>query len=59
MKSEYRKSSIFAKTESELFELLSDMWNNSPQSYFQSLVKSVDTRASTILDREGQATNYW
>ena len=58
MKSECRKRSTFAKTESELFELLSDMWNNLPQSYFESLVKLMGTRASTVLDRKGNATKY-
>ena len=58
MKSEYPKRSIFAKTENELFELLFDMKNNLPQSYFQSLVKSMGTRASTVLDRKGHATKY-
>ena len=54
----YRKLSIFAKNEDGLFEMILGMWNNLPQSYFQTLVKSMPTGASTVLDRRGQSTKY-
>ena len=58
LKACYRKLPKFAKNEDELFEMISDMWNNLPQSYFQTLMKSMSIRASAVLYREGQSTKY-
>lgn len=58
LKGNLRKRKNCWKNEDELFELLSNLWNAIPQSYFQELVGETGRRVSPVLEANGGATKY-
>ena len=58
MKTHLRKRSIHPRNPTELFQILSDLWNSLPDSYFQSLVASMPNRVKMVKTNKGGSTKY-
>ena len=52
------KRTVYAKNEEEAFALAQKYWNELPESYFQNLVKSMPTRAASVLANGGGPIKY-
>ena len=58
--SEFKKKygSFHAKTNSELFERMMEIWTSFDQKYIENLVKSIYSRCNDVIDAKGGATRY-
>ncbi len=58
MKNRVRKQAVPPKNTVHLFQILSQMWNSLPDSYFKSLVASLPARVKMVREHLGRSTNY-
>ncbi len=59
LKQKLRKLRKFPKNEVEVFEIVSKLWNNLPDAYFQKLHVSMSIRVQKFKTVKGRSTKYW
>ncbi len=58
LKQKLRKLRKFPKNEVEVFEIVSKLWNNLPDAYFQKLHVSMSIRVQKFKTVKGRSTKY-
>ncbi len=53
-----RKQKVFPKNSMELFNILTELWNGLPDSYFRNLVASMRRRIEMVRKNKGGPTKY-
>ena len=59
LKRRLRELSTYPATKDELFQKLSEVWNNLPANYFKKLVASMSSRCIAISNVRRDACKYW
>jgi len=58
MKQKLRRRPVYAKNQDDLFNLLSKMWDEIPQTYFARLALGMHKRVAAVKRNEGKSTKY-
>ncbi len=58
MKSHLHKRPVPPRNPMHLFEILSNIWNSLPDSYFESLVASMPKQLEIVRKQRGRSTKY-
>jgi len=58
MKQRLRRSPTYPKSKDHLFEILTKMWDELPQSYFEKLALGMYKRVQAVKKNDGKATKY-